>query len=269
VLELQIMEPDSGAPNAELAEPVVEAPSSARPTLTIRDLEARLRRYNSDLDPESETFKAACILMAGVAFGHNVDLLARRTGYARPLVSRVIRRLIDNGVWQGGRSEVDWSVEDEASGTFWNDVAVAEGKMCRRSGADGRTEWAPAGFWNKSFQYGDDASRLSTLYLDPDAPEAAADPGDSGNDAETGASGSTAIPTDELESASVVRASGETVSKPLPPATPQIGARNDLGTVIVGPDGASASPSANGAARPGRSTVPAIEELFGNVVWIG
>jgi hypothetical protein len=148
-------------------------PSRLAAPPTVDDLRGRIRRYNNGLDPSGQTFRAALVLLAGSAMGQNVEGLARRTGLDRAFVSRCARRLIDNGVWVGGRVVADWSAENTASGTFWNDVAVAEGKMCRRVRADGSLEWAPAGFWNKNFHFIDpDAdSRLGNQYLDPSGPE--------------------------------------------------------------------------------------------------
>ncbi|MCI0433164.1 MAG: hypothetical protein L0271_05865 [Gemmatimonadetes bacterium] len=158
-----------------------------RPTLD--QIKARIRRYNADLPPSSPTFEAAVILLAGLEFGHNIDMLARRTGYDRGFVARCARRLTDNGVWKQDRTNAEWSQADEASGTFWNDVAVAEGHMCRRVHPDGHFEWAPAGYWNKSYLSADPAAQdhNANTYLDatqaepppgPAAAEAAAKPTD-------------------------------------------------------------------------------------------
>ncbi|MGH7502017.1 MAG: hypothetical protein ACREL7_09690 [Longimicrobiales bacterium] len=151
----------------------------------------RIRRYNSDISPSSDTFRAACLLLSALEFGQNIDVLSRRTGLDRGFVARCARRLIDNGVWKGGETAAEWSSADEASGTFWNDVAVAEGKMCRRVVAGGKVEWAPAGYWNKSFHFTDPEAdtRLVNKYLDPDAsvPETSPDPDQKLSDDSTGA----------------------------------------------------------------------------------
>ena len=211
--------------------PESERSAKARPT--VRDFEARIRHYNSDLQPSDPTFRAAVILLAGLEYGHNIDLLARKTGYDRAFVARTARRLIDNGVWKSGVTVADWSSSDEASGTFWNDVAVAEGKMCRRIGGDGRIEWAPAGFWNKSFQYVDPGAdkRLDTLYLD-------------------------AVPEGSAEApAEASRAAAET-------AAPEPAAE---ATIIIGPNAPVAG------AKPGDAPpkAPRLDEVFRDVIWIG
>ena len=145
----------------------------ARPRKSVRDLEARVRRYNSDIDPASDTFRAAVLLLASLEFGQNVEGLARRTGFPRSFVAKCARRLIDNGVWVGGETAAEWSADDEASGAFWNDVAVAEGKLCRRVGAAGEIEWAPAGYWKKNYEFIETAEQpLSAVYRDPVPPEA-------------------------------------------------------------------------------------------------
>lgn len=145
---------------------------------SVQSLEARIRRYNSDIDSGSDTFRAAVLLLASLEYGQNVELLARRTGYQRSFVAKCARRLIDNGVWSQGRTVASWSVEDEASGAFWNDVAVAEGKLCRRANPDGEIEWAPAGYWKKSYEFIESADQpLTAVYRDPAGPAAAPAPG--------------------------------------------------------------------------------------------
>ena len=141
------------------------------PRASVQSLEGRIRRYNSDIDPGSETFRAAVLLLASLEYGQNVELLTRRTGYQRSFVAKCARRLIDNGVWSDGRTVASWSPEDEASGAFWNDVAVAEGKLCRRANPDGEIEWAPAGYWKKSYEFIESADQpLSAVYRDPAQP---------------------------------------------------------------------------------------------------
>jgi len=220
------------------------------PRPTIRDFETRIHRYNSDLERDSLTFKAALILMASTEFGHNVDVLARRTGLDRSLVARVARRLIDNGVWNAGVTVADWRCTDEASGTFWNDVAVAEGKMCRRIGPSGSIEWAPAGFWNKNFQFiePDEEKSLAARYLD-------ATPADGGDEAaEPPGEDVPADPAPDLDAAPEDRDSG-----PSDLAT-------ELETEVVGP---LPGPPAVASHPRKPATVPDLDDLFGNVVWIG
>jgi len=217
--------------------------------------EARIRHYNSDLQSDDPAFRAAVILLAGLEFGHNIDLLARRTGYDRGLVARIARRLIDNGVWKSGVTIADWSSADEASGTFWNDVAVAEGKMCRRLGPDGRIEWAPAGFWNKNFGFVDPGAdqRLATLYLDPSKPQAAAQ-----KTASSETSPEAAEPAAQAAAESVP--ADQAPAKP-DSAIPDAGA----GSRDEGSDKADAPP----AAGKRNGEVPSLDDLFGDVVWIG
>ncbi|HXH23776.1 MAG TPA: hypothetical protein VNI78_00920, partial [Vicinamibacterales bacterium] len=209
------------------------------------------RHYNSDLDPASPTFGAAVLLLAGLEYGHNIDVLARKTGYDRAFVARVARRLIDNGVWKAGVTIADWSSTDEASGTFWNDVAVAEGKMCRRIGPDGRIEWAPAGFWNKNFQFIDPGAegRLAALYLDPgpvDQPDA--DESAVIESVEAPVQATPPVPAD----------------RPVLPAAAELDENAD--TLIIGPMPASEIPRPQ---APGSTSVPRLDEVFGNVIWIG
>jgi hypothetical protein len=221
--------------HAEHTEPRPQPTISKRQAVaTIAD---RIRRYNSDIDSRGDTFRAAVLLLAAAEFGQNIDLLSRCTGFDRSFVARCARRLTDNGVWVSGATVADWSSADEASGTFWNDVAVAEGKMCRRT-VGGNVEWAPAGFWNKSFHFTDPGSekRLGNKYLDP-MPE----------------------PAETTQDAPEMI--GE-VRDAEPAADP--GTTNDPEAVDE-LDPAASSESANAPTLP----VPTLDRVFQDVIWIG
>ena len=228
---------------SEHAEPTEPRP---QPTASKRQVVAaiadRIRRYNSDIDPVSDTFRAAVLLLAAAEFGQNIDLLSRCTGFDRSFVARCARRLTDNGVWVGGATVADWSSADEASGTFWNDVAVAEGKMCRRTVA-GNVEWAPAGFWNKSFHFTDPGSekRLGNKYLDP-MPEPAAPAQD------------------------VTAVIGETrdAEPGADPGSPKNQGESAIDDLDPSRSGESAKES-TGDKRP----VPPLDDVFRDVIWIG
>jgi hypothetical protein len=219
---------DSPPPSSD-GDPVGRPAAGLHRSSAVAELRARIRRYNCELDPAGPTFGAALVLMAGTAYGQNVDLVARKMGLDRALVARCARRLIDNGVWEAGRTLAEWAPEDPASGSFWNDVAVAEGKMCRRSRPDGSLEWAPAGFWNKGFHFLDpDAeNRLGNLYFDstpppadPPGSSAAANSPDSGKPALDHATGGS-LPADRSWQPQVPEGDSEqeTVELPLSPPT--------------------------------------------------
>jgi len=221
---------------------VEPAPEPPRRRISLDAVKARIRRYNAELDPGADTFRAAVILIAAYTDGQNVDTLARRTGYGRAFVAKCARRLIDNGVWSGGRTVAEWSPEDEASGAFWNDVAVAEGKLCRRV-VEGRIEWAPAGYWNKRYDFvaSDDAS-LSAVYHDPGEATAEAD-----------------APADDSRTepaATVGETNGSGPADPeSTPATPPAGE----------PTAESHVPQPRPHRRPGSDAV----QLFPDAVWLG
>ncbi|MGD8276609.1 MAG: hypothetical protein PVH00_01225 [Gemmatimonadota bacterium] len=239
---------------------------AARRRVPIDELRARIRRYNGGLDPDGETFGAALILVAACEYGQNVDLLARRTGLPRPFVARCARRLIDNGVWVGGRTVAEWAPEDPASGSFWSDAAVAEGKMCRRTRTDGSLEWAPAGFWNKNFHFLDPEaeSRLGNQYFDSAPPGSAA--------SETGEQVEDEGDTDGLANdAASPEPVDQTPGHAFEPIEESIGqpveavVESTVGAVSAGPE-SSPVPEPD----PGEpENVPPLHHIFRDAVWLG
>lgn len=248
--------PDTRADNANPTPPRPEN----RP-VSVEVLKARIRRYNGDLDPSSPAFGAALVLIASAEYGQNVDMLARRTGLGRSFVARCARRLIDNGVWEGGRMIAEWEPRNPATGTFWNDVAVAEGKMCRRTGPDGSLEWAPAGFWNKNFHFFDAEAdnRLGNHYMDsaqePDPAARRAGPDEARNEEALQQSG-----VEPLDDAQVTPI--ETFLEGTPDAEPDP-ERSRTSVPEAAPAAKTEVPET--AADP----APSLRHVFRDAVWIG
>lgn len=234
---------------------------------SISSLEVRVRRYNSDIDAGCAMFRAAVLLLAAVEYGRNIDALSRRTGYPRGFVAQCARRWIDNGVWTPQGLVTEWSPADEASGAFWNDVAVAEGKLCRRVTAEGEIEWAPPGFWNKSYEFIDATtkSQLGTVYRDQTAVGEGPPDADTDDDDDDGES----VPV--VPPSSTAPTTGPTDAPTPPPAPPSPAAPVDTDT---GPPQA-VTPAAPRVRRPAPPLQPVGQpveppaELFPDTVWIG
>jgi hypothetical protein len=139
----------------------------SHPATAVDGPRVRLRAARPDLPPDAPAARAALVLAAGPEHGFNVDRIARACRLPRPWVAGCVRRLVDNGVWSGGRAECAWSDADDPR--FWNDAAVAEGRLQRRTLPDGRVEWAPPGRWTKSYDFVGPQSEPGgpVLYLDP------------------------------------------------------------------------------------------------------
>jgi hypothetical protein len=224
-------------------------PYPVRERTPVHVLQARIRRWQPDLAVDTDTYRAAVLLLAGLEYGQNLDLLARRTSFTRAFVAKAARRLIDNGVWQGGRTVVEWDLGEQASSAFWNDVGVAEGKLCRRMNEDGTIEWAPPGFWNKSYQYDDDDAdaRLDTVYHDAGRRTAETIPlaDERVGSNQPGAAAGEAVPATAPVSSTTPPASTQPPAPATRPAPPQD----------------SAEPTSD--AQP-----PSLMEIFSDAVWI-
>jgi hypothetical protein len=120
---------------------------------SLSEVVARVQRMDSTVQPGSSAFEAGVLLQAALHIGHNVDRLSRFTGIRREVVARCARRLVDNGVWHAGNTIAAWTDSPEEADAFRADVAVAEGKLCRRVAEDGQLEWAPQGYWRKHYEY--------------------------------------------------------------------------------------------------------------------
>ncbi len=118
-----------------------------------------------DRSPMALTFRASLLLLAAREIGQNVERLAARTGTSRSFVARCARRLLDHGVWVNGETVCEWGDEGPAHPSFWNDVAVAEGKMARRIDESGAFEWIPVGDWIKFYEYRDRSEPVGVHYV--------------------------------------------------------------------------------------------------------
>jgi hypothetical protein len=142
---------------------------SVRPTApNVQDIRETLASIRPDLAHDSMTFRAAIMLMVGPALNFNVDRLSARTGVPRAQAAVFTRRWFDNGVWQPEGPVYPWCSPNEPE--FWNDVAVGEGKLCRRGGRIDTIEWANPGVWRKSYDFVSKLDHvLSVAYVDETA----------------------------------------------------------------------------------------------------
>lgn len=130
-----------------------DASASISTTLSSRvDLAAiqgLLVETRPDVLPNAAAYRAAVFLLCGPALGFNVDRIARITRYPGGQVAIAVRRLFDNGIWHHRGPVYTWYGPGDED--FWRDVAVAEGKLRRRSdGVSGHIEWLPVGSSHQS-----------------------------------------------------------------------------------------------------------------------
>ena len=144
-----------------------------RASLATAGLEAMRRQIAAarpDLSESTLTYRAAVLLLLGPQLRFNIDRLSSRTRYPRPQVAACVRRLFDHGVWGPTGPDYTWLTCEAPE--FWQDVAVAEGRLCRRRNAAGVVEWAEPGTWTKAYDFVTRDTSLTIAYVD--APSAAA-----------------------------------------------------------------------------------------------
>jgi hypothetical protein len=139
---------------------ITSIPSFSRsPDLSV--FHRQIRQTRPDLGSHTRTYQVAVLLLCGPAVRFNIDRLARLTGYARAFVAISARRLFDNGVWDHGDAAYSWIGPAEPD--FWRDVAVAEGRLCRRRCVGGAVEWAEPGVWKKQYDFVVDKNPSHTI----------------------------------------------------------------------------------------------------------
>lgn len=146
--------------------PYAEPAAGGRDERNREGWSRRARAFGIEAAPSSDDWYVALILLAASDIGQNIDRVARRTGAPRPLVSKVARRLVENGVWADGETVARWTGDPTARNAFANDVAVGAGRLLRRIGETGRMEWAAAGQWHKNFERDTEERGTSALYVD-------------------------------------------------------------------------------------------------------
>jgi hypothetical protein len=113
----------------------------------------RVAQLGLEPGPDASACRAAVLLLVAHQVGQSVHRLATLTGEPSEFVARCARRLVDNGVWQEGGTVALWTGVEFDTTSFWADVAVAEGKLCRRIDDSGEFHWAQPGQWWKEFDY--------------------------------------------------------------------------------------------------------------------
>lgn len=119
---------------------------------SLRSAEEMITGQRPDLNNQSPTYRAAIVLLVAQVVGRGVHKLAKVSGYPSEFVARCARRLVDNGVWPDGQPYMSGTTVHDWD-AFWQDVGVAEGKLCRRCNEFGQLEWAPPGQWWKDFDF--------------------------------------------------------------------------------------------------------------------
>jgi len=103
-----------------------------------------IQELDPDLDPKSQEFRTAVILMAAAYMvGPRIDLLVAFTGYPLPHVAEISRRMRANGLWSDvGVSTAGWFEGDRVTGVFWADCLVADGLVHVERTEEGEEEYS-------------------------------------------------------------------------------------------------------------------------------
>lgn len=96
--------------------------------MTRLKIEEIVMQADPNLDLNSETFLAACVLLTSATIGPSADRVARFLEEPRKLVRTFGRRLRENGLWRDGMVHCgDWFDKKSGWAAFWLDVGVAIG----------------------------------------------------------------------------------------------------------------------------------------------
>lgn len=98
---------------------------------TLDRIKKEVIRLDKTIDPNSEAFKTAVILLSSAVVGPNVKKIAKFSKLPRPLISEKAKNLRKGGVWVKDKLAVEWF--DENGGiAFWADCLVADGLLERK-----------------------------------------------------------------------------------------------------------------------------------------
>jgi hypothetical protein len=128
------------------------------------------------LDPslqgsEPDRLQAALLLLSADVVGQNVARLSRFTRLDATFVAKTARRLVDNGIWAGGRTLCAWHHPHEGAAAFRADVEVALGLALRRLDGEETMCWARPGAWRKPFEHvAVEVDGCAITYLVPEPP---------------------------------------------------------------------------------------------------
>lgn len=133
-------------------------------TMSMEEIRREIAGFRPELSEATLTYRAAVLLLLGPQLRFNIDRMASRTRYPRAQVAACARRLFDHGVWRPEGPDYTWTSCRDAE--FWLDVAVAEGRLWRRTNKAGEIEWAEAGTWTKVYDFVTKDTSLTIAYVD-------------------------------------------------------------------------------------------------------
>lgn len=98
-----------------------------------QQIEAEVMRLDPSLDKDSESFKAAVVMLTALKVGAVQIRIKKELGYCYPmkLISWFGYNLRKAGIWKKEKTHSDWFGKDGGL-TFWLDVCVAQGLMERK-----------------------------------------------------------------------------------------------------------------------------------------
>jgi hypothetical protein len=102
-----------------------------KPAMTLKQIEAEVRRMDPNVEPGSDTFKTAVILLSALVVGANTRRVVAFTGYAKEEVEARATNLKQCGIWKGGKTHSDWDDPEHGGVAFWMDCCVADGMLKR------------------------------------------------------------------------------------------------------------------------------------------
>ena len=99
--------------------------------MLLKEVEATVKELDGNLEPDSDTFKSAVLMLVVAKMGDNADAIIRFTKFPRPFVSKRLQRMREQGILKDGLVSSDWFDEEHGGIAFWCDVAVVEGLLRR------------------------------------------------------------------------------------------------------------------------------------------
>lgn len=102
--------------------------------VTVGNCEKIIHELDASLSKDDDSYKVGIILLYGSLSGkHHSKTLFAKTRYPIEFIKKVVHNFKNNGIWENGKTNADYSNEQSGGAEFWLHVGVGLGYIQRAS----------------------------------------------------------------------------------------------------------------------------------------